>query len=53
MDAVVTFLPERAVQQAITEGHAEYLRLQGGNRPITAASTHFAARDRMIDPLRR
>lgn len=53
MGADVIVLPEHAVRQAITEGHAEYLRLQGGNRPITGASTHFAARDRMVDPLRR
>lgn len=53
MDADVTFLPERAVRQAITDGHAEYLGLTGGTRLVTAASTHFAASDRMVAPLRR
>lgn len=53
MGADVNVLPEHAVQQAITDGHAKYLRLQGGNRPVTGASTHFVASDRMVDPLRR
>lgn len=47
----VVVLPEHAVRQAIADGHAEYLRTRRVNRPVTAGSTHFAARDRMVDRL--
>ena len=47
----VVVLPEHAVREAIADGHAEYLRTHGGNRPVTVDSTHFAVRGRMVEKL--
>lgn len=49
----VVVFPEYAVRKAIADGHAKYLRAHGGNRPVTADSTHFAVKDRMVGQLRR